>query len=52
MRRQKRDVQPSGLGFRVSLRVHVPNTWVVGFWIIAIIVQALGKYMIFGYLDP
>ena len=35
-----------------TLRVHVPNNWVLGFWVIVIIVQVLGKYMIIGYLDP
>ena len=33
-------------------RVQVPNNWVLGFWVIVIIVQVLGKYMIFRYLDP
>ena len=37
-----------GLGFRVQ----VPNNWVFGTWVIVIIVQILGKYMIIGYLDP
>ena len=37
-----------GLGFRV----HVPNNLVLGIWVIGIIVQVLGKYMIIGYLDP
>ena len=37
-----------GLGFRV----HVPNNKGLGFWVIVIIVQVLGKHMIFGYLDP
>ena len=36
----------------LTLRVHVPNNWVLGFWVIVIIVQALGKYMIIRYLDP
>ena len=35
-----------------SLRVHVLNYWVLGFWVIEILVQVLGKYMIIGYLDP
>ena len=34
-----------------SLRVQVPNNWVLGYWVIIIIVQVLGKYMIIGYLD-
>ena len=33
-------------------RVQVPNYWVLGFWVIVIIVQVLGKYMNIGYLDP
>ena len=33
-------------------RVHVPNNWVLGIWVILIIVQVLGKYMIIRYLDP
>ena len=36
----------------ISLRVHVPNNQVLGFWVIVIIVQVLGKYIIIGYLDP
>ena len=39
-------------GFQPALRVHVPNNWVLGIWVIVIMVQALGKYMIIGYLDP
>ena len=35
-----------------SLRVHVPNNWVLGIWVIVIMVQVWGKYMIIGYLDP
>ena len=35
-----------------SLRVHVPNNWVLGQWGIVIIVLVLGKYMIMRYLDP
>ena len=33
-------------------RVHVPNNWVLGFWVIVITVQVLGKYMYIRYLDP
>ena len=33
----------------LSLRVHVPNNWVLGFWVI---VRFWGKYMIIGHLDP
>ena len=36
----------------LSQRVHVPNNWVLGFWVIVIVVQVLGKYMIIRYLDP
>ena len=35
-----------------TLRVQVPNNEVLGFWVIMILVQVLGKYMIFRYLDP
>ena len=35
-----------------TLRVHVPNNRVPGVWVIVIIVQVLGKYMIIRYLDP
>ena len=37
---------------KVTLRVHVSNIWVLGIWVIAIIVQVWGKYMVIGYLDP
>ena len=30
----------------------MPNIWVVGFWVIVIIEQVLGRYMIIRYLDP
>ena len=40
----------AGLGNH--LRVHVPNNWVLGCWVIGIVVQVLGKYMIIRYLDP
>ena len=36
----------------ITQRVQVPNNWVLGFWVIVIIVQVLGRYMIIGYLDP
>ena len=36
----------------LSQRVHVPNNWVLGFSVIVIIVQVLGKSMIIRYLDP
>ena len=36
----------------LALRVHVPNNWVLGFWVVMVIVQVLGQYMIIGYLDP
>ena len=36
----------------ITLRVHVPNNWVLGIWVIVIIVMVLGKYMIIRYLDP
>ena len=36
----------------VTQRVHVPNNWGLGFWVVVIIVLVLGKYMIIKYLDP
>ena len=36
---------------RKILRVQVPNMQVLGIWVIVILVQVLGKYMIIGYLD-
>ena len=30
----------------------MPNNLVLGFWVIIIIVQALGKYVMIRYLDP
>ena len=33
-------------------RVQVPHNQVLGFWVIVILVQVLGKYMIIRYLDP
>ena len=36
----------------ITLRVQVPKNWVLGIWVIVIIVQVLGKYMIIRYLDP
>ena len=35
-----------------TLRVHAPNTWVLGIWVTVIMVQVWGTYMIIGYLDP
>ena len=35
-----------------TLRVHVPNDWVLGVLVLAIVVQVLGKYMIIEYLNP
>ena len=35
-----------------ALRVHVPNNWVRGNWVMVIKILILGKYMIIGYLDP
>ena len=34
----------------LTQRVHVPNDQVLAFWVIVIIVQVLGKYMIIGLL--
>ena len=36
----------------VTQRVQVPNIELLGFRVIIIIVQVLGKYMMVGYLDP
>ena len=30
----------------------MPNNQVLGFWVVGIIVQVLGKYVIISYLDP
>ena len=32
-------------------RVHVPNNYALGFWVIVIIVLVLGKYIILRYLE-
>ena len=45
-------VSASAKTAQFSLRVQVPNNQVLRYWVIAIIVQALGKYMIIRYLDP
>ena len=42
---------PEGCPY-TTLRVHVPNYWVLRVLAIVIVVQVLGKYMIIGYLDP
>ena len=42
---------PEGCPY-TTLRVHVPNNWVLRVLVIVIVVQVLGKYMIIGYLDP
>ena len=36
----------------ITQRVHVPNNWVLGIWVIVIIVQVLGEHMMIRYLDP
>ena len=36
----------------ITQRVRVPNNLVLGFWVIVIIIQVLGKYMVISYLDP
>ena len=38
------------IGF--TLRVHVPNNWVLGLGVVINIIQVMGKYMIVRYLDP
>ena len=35
----------------LTLRVHVPTDWVLGFWVIVSIIQVSGGYMIIRYLD-
>ena len=35
----------------MTLRVQVLKNWVLGFWVIVIVVQVLGKYMIIRNLD-
>ena len=35
----------------LPLRVHAPNNWVLGIWVIVTVVQVLRKYTIIGYLD-
>ena len=35
----------------IALRVQVRDYWVLGFWVIVVVVQDLGKYMIVWYLD-
>ena len=39
------------LGCGLHQRVHVPNNYVLGFWVIGISVLVLGKYLIIRYLD-
>ena len=34
-----------------ALRVQVPNSWLLGFGVVAILVHVLGEYMIIWYLD-
>ena len=47
------NVWPPRLGvLGLSRRVHVPNNGVLGVWVIVIMVQVRGKYMISRYLDP
>ena len=36
----------------LGLRVHLLNIWVLASWSIVLLIQALGKYMMIGYLDP
>ena len=38
-------------GFKLALRFHVPNAWVLGLWVVILIVLVLGKYMMMRYLD-
>ena len=37
---------------RITQRVQVPNNWVLGVWVMGIMVSVLGKYTILRYLDP
>ena len=43
---------PRGSMYSITQRVHVLNNQVLGIWVLLIIVQVLGKYMIIRYLDP
>ena len=43
---------PAQLDISTAQRVHVPNIWVLGFGVVAILVLVLGKYVIVRYLDP
>ena len=36
----------------MGFRVRVPIIWYLGFGLVVIVVQVLGKYMIVRYLDP
>ena len=47
-----RDSNPRPQALNPNPRGSMPNIWVLGIWVIVIIVQVLGKYMIIGYLDP
>ena len=35
----------------ITLRVHVPNNWVLGMLVLVTVGQILGKYVIMGHLD-
>ena len=41
-----------GSDCHTTQRVQVPNNKVPGFWVIGIMVQVLGKYMIIRHFDP
>ena len=30
----------------ITQRVQVPNNWVLGLWVVVIVVQVLGRYMV------
>ena len=44
---------PYLLGFKgLGFRVQASNNWVLGAWLIIVVVQVLGRYMNIRYLDP
>ena len=44
-------VKVAWCSWTLTQRVHVPNNLVLGFWVMVVIVQVLGRYMIIRYLD-
>ena len=41
----------SAASVSITLRVHVPNNWVLGMLVLVAVGQILGKYIITGHLD-